>query len=286
MLSTDPRTAISQLPFLLDVEPKDTLLLAAFDADGELRHQAHFPLTSRRPLDEPLLESSLWRDDVVFAGAIAYSSEPPVGLLPLIDAWIYRGRSPVVVAWAGPARWRSYLCDMEECCTTKTHTYSQRLAFHDDPDPLWDQSAPVAAWRRSRWEEWRTAIGTATSDDCIEPAILERLSRTLHDIPVRDAILAYSCDADTSVLGGLTTLLERITRRSVLGAAVPAYTCLAEMRYLAGDLTRASDAVRTILDAEEYSLARLLHNGLEMRAPASLLARSFSHFSPQDLLAA
>ena len=88
------------------------------------------------------------------------------------------------------------------------------------------------------------------------------------------------CSSDLAI----ATLLEAMRHRSTLGAAIPVNTCAAAMRYLDGDTESAALLVQSILDADEYSLARLLSNGLEMRAPASLLARSFSHWNPQDLL--
>lgn len=286
MFPTDPRAAIARLPFLLDVAPQDTLLVAGFDADGRLQYQGDFPLGGKRPLDEPLLESSLWPDAVQFAVAVAYSELPGVDLRPLVDAWGYRGRTTIAAAWAGPAKWRSYLCEADGCCTQGPRHYTGYAPGHDRFDPLYDTTVPLAAWRRARWEDWRTAIALTLEHKPVAAMHCDVLSRSLHDIPVRDAVLAHSAGPETAAQWAIAELLQSISERSMLGCAIPAHTCLAAMQYLADELQPAHDLVSAILDVEEYSLARLLYNGLEMRAPASLLARSFAHFSPHELLAA
>ncbi len=286
MFPNDPRAAIAHMPYLLDVEPKNILLVAGFDEEGELRHRASFRIDGKRPLDEPLLESSLWLEDIVGAAAVAYSALPSLDLRPLAAAWGYRGRSPLAVAWASDASWRSYLCENEDCCSGIGHSYSADVAAHPREDSSARLTEPVGTWRRARWNEWQQTIANAADGLSIDPQQLERLAATLHDIPIRDALLAYSADPDARVLTGVRSVLVSIARRSTLGIAIPAQTCLAAMHYLGNDLSAAAHLVDRLLAIEEYSLARLLHNGLEMRAPASLLARSFAHFSPLELLAA
>ena len=286
MFPTDPRAAIARLPYLVDAEPRDTLLVAGFDASGELQHHNAFPLRIKRPLDEPLLDSSLWSDNIRFAAAIAYSEQPDVDLRPLVDAWGYRGRTAVAAAWAGPSRWRSYLCHADNCCDSGAHPYSTYSPQHDRFDPFYDITPPLSTWRRARWTDWCSAIALTISHRPVPAMQLELLARTLHDIPVRDAVLAHSAGPEAGAQSAISEILQAMAQRSLVGSAIPAHTCLAAMHYLAGELESARDLVGAILDVEEYSLARLLHNGLEMRAPASLLARSFAHFSPQELLAA
>jgi len=283
---SDPRAAIARMPYLLDAEPRETLMVAGFDADGALRHRGSFRIEGHRPLDEPLLDSSMWTDDVVYTAAIAYSGIARLDLRPLIDAWGYRGRTTLTAAWAGPAGWRSYLCTSGDCCTHGEHPYASAPPAHGPYEPLHDRSQPCITWRRSRWNDWSSAISASTEGMAVEPLHLEMLARSLHDIPIRDAVLAHSASSDERIRPALQQLLTTMSMRSTLGSAVPAFTCLAAMHYLAGDTQESSRLVRRILAVEEYSLARLLHNGLDMRAPASLLARSFAHFTPQELLAA
>jgi len=283
---TDPRAAIARMPYVVDCEPRDRLLVVGFDAAGAVRHRGRFRLDTPRPLDDPLLDSSLWSDEIQFAAAVAYSDQPRVDLRPLVDAWGYRGRTAITAAWAGLSHWRSYLCNAEDCCGGSPHPYNGYLSRHDRFEPLYDSTAPLSTWRRARWDDWRDAIARADADAAVAPLRLELLSRTLYDIPVRDAVLAHSADPQAAAQAALTELLRQMSRRSILGTAIPAHTCLAAMHYLADDLQHARHLVRGILQVEEYSLARLLHNGLEMRAPASLLARSFAHFNPHELLAA
>lgn len=289
MFPTEPRSAIATMPYLLDAPPQDILMIVAFDADGRPRHHAGFRIDGTRPLDEPLLASSLWGDDCPFAAAIVYSELPTLSLQPLVTAWESRGRHTVQAAWAGLTRWRSFTCTADGCCTGRGNRYPARLAAHDDFSPLPERplEAPAAmAWRRAQWAIWQRVIAGAAAGDAPPSSSLEDLARSLHDIPVRDALLAASAGQGTTIRPGLDLVLTAMLERSTVGTSIPLQTCVAALDYLDGNLEMASMRVTRVLDAEEYSLARLLRNGLEMRAPASLLARSFSHFDPEELLAA
>lgn len=286
MFPTDPRAAIAHMPYLLDEEPQGRLLIAGFDEAGALRHGGSFPVDGRRPLDEPLLEVSLWPDDVTYAAAVMYCERPPVDLTPLLHAWQYRDRTVLEAAWAGHRSWRSYTCSDQDCCSDEGHAYTDHVTGHDDFTPLAILSTEGSDWRRRHWSTWLRAIDAVADGGSVAAAELARLAATLFDIPIRDAVLAHSAGADERARPALEELLTSMCVRSVIGTSIPAHTCLAAMEYLNGDLTQAAQLSRRVLDVEEYSLARLLHNGLEMRAPASLLARSFAHFTPTELLAA
>ena len=286
MFPNDPRAAIAHMPYLLDEEPQGRLLVAGFDASGALRHGCSFPLDGRRPLDEPLLEASLWGEDITFAAAVMYSERADVDLRPLTDAWRYRGRTPLEAAWAGSARWGSFLCDRADCCTDAGHAYTAQVPGHDDFSPLQAVVRDGEGWRRRSWANWLRAIEVVAGGGSVPALDLAQLAATLFDIPIRDAVLAHSAGPDTRARPALEELLTSMCMRSTLGTSIPHHTCLAAMQYLNGDLVPAAQLTRRVLDAEEYSLARLLHNGLDMRAPASLLARSFAHFTPTELLAA
>lgn len=285
MFPTDPRAAIARMPYLVDHEPHRRLLIAGFDVGGVVRHRASFSVDGARPLDEPLLESSLWRDDVTYAAAVLFNDSASPHLQPLIDAWRYRGRTVLAAVWAGPTDWRSYLCQSAACTDGAGSRYPEHLACHPDFDPL--RNLPRAGgWRRQHWQEWLHAIEMTTSGLAVEPNMLETLAATLFDIPIRDAVLAHSAGADVNARPAIELILTSMCMRGALGVSVPAHTCLAAMHYLDDELATAQALVRRVLGVEEYSLARLLHNGLEMHAPASLLARSFAHFSPTELIAA
>ncbi len=284
MLPTDARAVIAALPHLLDCDADERILTVGLDADGVLQHGSVHPVAGPRPLDEPLLEGSLWGDEVRFTAVVVYSDRQVVDPTPLVGAWGHRDRTTLQALWAGPTRWRSYLCADGRCCGARGNRYSATLAGHEDHDPL--GARPDAAWRRGRWNDWMQAIDDEVRGFAVDPQTLLALDRSLFDIPVRDALLAHAATLEGDTHDGLTGLLARLTARAPIGSSVPAHTCAAAVRYLDGDVEAAAQRVERILDAEEYSLARLLHNGLAMRAPASLLARSFRHFTPQDLLAA
>lgn len=100
----------------------------------------------------------------------------------------------------------------------------------------------------------------------------------LEDIPLRDAILAEIALYDE----GREAAKAMLTKVAADGN-VPAVTILAAIDFLESKFDDARAKVASVLETEEYSLARLLHNGLEMRAPASLLQRSLTHYTPEDL---
>ena len=284
MLPTEPRAAIAALPHLLDCDADECIMTIGMDAGGVARHRSQHPAAVGRPLDEPLLESSLWSDDIRYAAVIVYSDRQLIDPTPLLDAWAYRDRITVHALWAGATRWRSYLCADGTCCTPRGNRYEAEVAGHPDRIPI--PNRPDTAWRRARWDDWMQTMNDVARGYAVDPNTVIELDRSLFDIPVRDALLAHAATLDADARAGLDRLLARMTARAPIGSSVPVHTCAAALRYLDGDVVEAAQRVERILDAEEYSLARLLHNGLEMRAPASLLARSFRHFTPQDLLAA
>lgn len=136
--------------------------------------------------------------------------------------------------------------------------------------------------RYADWQETvsRIALNTFDVSTMDDHAILTG-QEYLRQIPVRDAILADFA-ARPERMEPSRVLLLALTRT---GDTNPARTVLAAVNYLEGDYESAYSLVSDVLDTEEYSLARLLWNGLDMKAPASILRNSFSHFNPEDLLA-
>lgn len=278
MFPSDPLAAIARMPFLVEHPPIDTLMVAGFSRHGEVLARHAFPASARRPLDEPLLESSLWAADVEQVAVVAYSDIPIVDLRPLIDAWTHQGRTTTQALWAGQSRWRSFLCS--SCCTPRGHRYDITLAEHPREHPV----NRDGAWRGDAWSDWLFALDQIAEGTTPDLEALERLGEMLFDVPLRDALLAHSARDAASAEPHVRSTLQAIARMSHIGTSTPTHTCLAAMYYLEGELEQAAQLVSHILDIEEYSLARLLQNGLQMRAPASLLARSFAHFDPLDLL--
>ena len=108
----------------------------------------------------------------------------------------------------------------------------------------------------------------------------ERIIGYFEHIPVRDAILSAigSDPAARERIAWIASEIENV--RGALDA--PLRTTLAAISYLNGDYAVASNELGLVTD--DYSLADLLRAGLMMQAPAALLARSFSHLSPEELL--
>lgn len=134
-----------------------------------------------------------------------------------------------------------------------------------------------ADWQETVKEISLGKFDTAAMDDFSVKTAQEYLRM----IPVRDAILANLVQED-GIMEPTRRLLLALTRT---GDTVPARTVLAAINFLESDMESVKSLVTDVLAAEEYSLARLLNNGLEMRAPASLLRHSFAHYTPDSLLA-
>lgn len=137
--------------------------------------------------------------------------------------------------------------------------------------------------RYALWAAWGVAAVACAADSELAQSmpedIQESFRHSLQDISFRDAILAQSARQPE-----VRPALKQILAILATDENIPSRTLLACMEFLDGDMEAADALVSSVLETEEYNLARLIKNGLEMRAPASLLATSFRHFSPEELL--
>lgn len=281
MISNEPLFSIEAVPYLVDCDPRNRLLLVAFDDADTVAATASFPLGVERPMDDAALEIVGWAPSATSVVAIAYSDATDLDLQPLLSAAAASHRTMVHAVRAGRTRWRSYMCRRPRCCPTIGNRYPQSMPGHTDYRPLPFRGADPRRWRTAMWDTWQDALLRP-----VPGPVLSEMARSLFDVPLRDALLAQSARQDGNQRPAIRAVLSRIEQRSPLATALPAYTCSAAMSYLDGDFAAAKEAVNAVLAIDEYSLARLLRNGLDMRAPATLLARSFAHFDPIDLLAA
>lgn len=137
--------------------------------------------------------------------------------------------------------------------------------------------------REALWKAWTNTIsdiadGTQRTSD-IDLDFMDLMRGSLRDIPLRDALLSYVArnpETRTSFREMFSTL--------GLGGDAPSLTLLAAIQYIDNEVNAASENVSEVLEREDYSLARLLHQGLAMNAPASMLQRSFSYYTPESLL--
>ena len=277
-----PLAVIADLPHLLGHEPRDLVLVAGFDDAGEFVGGDGFPLTTDRPLDEAAITVTRWPQRATNVAAVAYSDDPTVDLVTLQQAVVTSGRHLVHLLRAGTNTWRSYVCGRTRCCPLVGNPYGTTAPGH----PAYTPGNPRNEWRRHLWNTWRIAIEGAAVHDFPNGPIRAALASSLFDIPLRDALLAQSARADLPTRAAMRELLIELARHSPLGVALPVHTCTAALLYLDGLTEETAFIVKAVLSIDEYSLARLLKNGLDMRAPSSLLARSFAHFDPLDLLAA
>lgn len=281
-----PLAVIADLPHLLGHEPRDLVLVAGFDDAGELVGGNGFPLNTERPLDDAAITVTQWPRSVTSVVVVAYSDDPSVALSTLQQAVISSGRHLVQLLRAGTNTWRSYACGRTRCCPLVGNPYGTSAPGHPPYTPGNPRQPAGNEWRRHLWNTWRVAIDRAADHDFPTGPVRAALASSLFDIPLRDALLAQSARADLPTRAAMRELLIELARHSPLGVALPVHTCTAALLYLDGLTEETAFIVRAVLSIDEYSLARLLKNGLDMRAPSSLLARSFAHFDPLDLLAA
>lgn len=137
--------------------------------------------------------------------------------------------------------------------------------------------------RYAMWSAWGITISACLNDTELAPTmpddIRESFRQSLADIALRDAILAQSAREPE-----FRPALKQVLAVLAEDENVPARTMLACMEFLDNDLEAADALVSSVLEADDYSLARLIKTGLEINAPASLLASSFSHYSPEEHL--
>lgn len=286
MITDEPLFLIEVLPYILDCDPDNRLLVAGFDSNGAVAHRAWFPITTHRPFDDAALDILRVRPEASSFVVVCYSENAVSDVEPFMRAAETSSRPVPHVLWAGRTRWRSLDCQRVGCCPSTGNRYDRPALGHPDYHPQPRRGEDPRTWRLEAWGRWQDAIIRTSAGAAIDPWTLSELARSLFDIPLRDAMLAQSARDDGAARPAITTLLRQAVQRSPLATASPAHTCSAAMSYLDGDLVAADTVVNAVLAVEEYSLARLLRNGLDMHAPASLLARSFSHFHPTDLLAA
>ena len=283
MIVTQPLSVIAELAFLAGVEARDQLVVAGLTDDDRLAAIAAWPLTVERPFDEAALAITSWPTSVTAIAAVAYSDSPTLDLRLIHSATAASDRRTAQLLRAGSGRWRSAVCTRPRCCPQTGNRYRQSAVGHPKYEPLPQRLADPLGWRTEHWDRWQEAIRDGAPT---EGSTRADLALSLMDIPLRDALLAQSARQHGEARPGFRSALHALQSGCTLGTALPLHTCLAAMLYLDGEVAASRALVNAVLLVDEYSLARLLRNGLDMRAPASLLARSFAHFDPIDLLAA
>ena len=278
-----PVAVITALPFLAHCDPHDRLLVAGVDDEGGVVTIDVFPMDTRRPLDDAALAITGLPTPASGVLVVAYTDRLNTDLDVLRQAATAAGRTVHAFLVAGERRWRAVDCPRPRCCPAVGNRYADSPAGHPAHRPIPEHGVNPSRWRNGIWDEWQSALRLGHPVDRQQAM---RLAMSLFDIPLRDAVLALSARDQGAARSALMDLMQQLRGHTLLGTAIPLHTCIAALHYLDGDVSRAHETVNAVLGVEEYSLARLLRNGLDMRAPASLLARSFAHFDPLDLLAA
>lgn len=282
-MPNQPLSVIAELAFLANVDARDQLVVAGLDASDAIAELASWPLDGERPCDEAALTITRWPSSIRAIAAVAYSDTTVLNLRLLEQAATAAQRRTVQLLHAGSGRWRSEICSRPRCCPRTGNRYHHATIGHPAFEPFPQRRTDPQGWRTDHWDRWQVAIRDGAP---AERSSRAALALSLQDIPLRDALLAQSAREHGAARPAFRALLQELQTRCTLGTALPLYTCLAAMLYLDGDVDASRALVNAVLMVDEYSLARLLRNGLDMHAPSSLLARSFAHFDPIDLLAA
>lgn len=282
-MPSQPLSVIAELAFLADVEARDQLVVAGLDAADDIAELASWPLDVERPCDDAALVITSWPSSIRGIAAVAYSDASVFDLQLLERAATAAHRRTVQLLHASSGRWRSETCARPRCCPRTGNRYHQPAIGHPAFEPFPHRRIDPQRWRTDYWDRWQAALREGTPTEGPSRAAL---ALSLQDIPLRDALLAQSARDNGAARPGFRAALSSLQSGCTLGTTLPLYTCLAAMLYLDGDVDASRALINAVLMVDEYSLARLLRNGLDMRAPSSLLARSFAHFDPIDLLAA
>ena len=283
MTFSQPLSAIADAAYLADVEAREQLVVAGLDVRNRVLALAAWPLDVERPCDEAALAIMSWPDAVRGIAAVAYTESLSLDLSSVAHATAASGRDLLQLVTAGSGRWRSTTCSKPRCCPRTGNRYVGSQPGHPRTDPLPGRTADPVGWRTELWDRWQAAIADGVPR---EGRWRAALAGSLLDIPLRDALLAQSARNGGAARPGIRSALHALQPGSTLGVALPLTTCLAAMLYLDSEIAASRALVNAVLMIDDYSLARLLRNGIDMRAPSSLLARSFAHFDPLDLLAA
>lgn len=140
---------------------------------------------------------------------------------------------------------------------------------------------PMLQLRRSRFTELTNAVALIGDGELEFGDIqLNSMRASLRDIPIRDAFIAHVTRDPESWLCA-KVLMDMLAED---GDVVPARTIRAAILYMSNQLDAAKAEADAVLDSENYSLAKLLVNGIAWDAPPTLLQGSLGHFDPDALL--
>lgn len=136
--------------------------------------------------------------------------------------------------------------------------------------------------RRKLWSAWTNTFAEISEGKSaleIDESHLELMRASLRDIPLRDALLANMVHKKE----------QRPAMRELFAVLsenedVPSLTMLGAIQFLDDDMSDSLNTVLKALDSEDYSLARLLSNGLKMEVPSGVLSRSFGSFTSEELM--
>lgn len=285
-----PISVISALPYLCHFRPRQQLVLVAIHESGAGLGATPISLDQPDPLAAAAEMLDAWPAYVervivcLFTEALV-DHATDVLIADCIDLLSDRDLAIVDVLLANDRAWRSALCAAGDCCADGGNAFAAEPPLAHPATHVLDIAFETQEfWRRTMWGVWETAILEA-ADGCIaDPDLLMSLELSLNDIRLRDALLAQAARTNADHVRGFRALLAAIASHSLVGLAVPAWTCRAALEYLDAEYARAQRTVEKVLAVADYSLARLLNDGLRHGAPASLLAASFGHFDPESLL--
>jgi hypothetical protein len=201
-------------------------------------------------------------------------------------------------------RWWSYLCDDAECCPpcgTEMREATDIAAAHaligravlPDREALAEQLRPVASVARAAMTRALKRAGAAppTPDETVSLAVelldryaepanarlsdneAARLIVGLSDVHARDGVIvaAVRHDLDTA-----QRLFIELCRRALPPQDAPTCTTLAWLAYADGNGALANVALeRAFASRPDYSLARLLRDGLHGQIPPALLRKAW-----------
>ena len=173
----------------------------------------------------------------------------------------------------GPTHWWSAMCTDPDCCPTVGRPRLQPrfpTLYRSERKRLWD------AWQQLLNSHAQLADRTAEE--------LAVLIDGLHDLRLRDSILAHA-GQNPEMRGAWNTLIVDLLDNSNFSRNVALKTTHCALVYLQGNLKQARVIAEEALHLDgSYSLALLLHKGLVTKAPPGTLEAAFCNASIDVLI--
>jgi len=284
---TGPRQLIELLASSFSFEPKNALIEIWLDSNSQCfkfeTHECTEFDSAEIPL-EPILEIGAESTEFSLILVLTFAHDcdakhdiprSAIELLEKLQTQIEMSNIKLLDSlFCTPQRWWSAMCSSESCCPTTGRMIEVNQAVEPSQHSV-----------RALWEQVSSIIERSDSQIAAEEfeVFSQAVEKMCDNITFRDCILSHSATRPET-RAKWETYFKKL-------AALPQFnkpmisTVLAALAYLTNDLSEAGLHLKISFQMDpQYSLARLLRQGLIANAPASLLQSAFSVYTPDQLI--